>query len=137
MSSCRLPFIMVLQPTHFWHFPDQANLRPMDRPRERTIHLQGSVRAPLMVILKVLGQQPPQMSLVQDDHVVQALATDTPDEPLDIGVLPRTVWGDEHFFNAQVLHPLPKGCAIDAIPVVHEIAWRLVPRERVHHLLRG
>ena len=25
------------------------------------------------------------MSLVQDDHVIQAFATDTPDEPLDVG----------------------------------------------------
>ena len=34
------------------------------------------------------------MSLVQDDHVVQAFATDTPDEALHIGILPRTPWGD-------------------------------------------
>jgi hypothetical protein len=30
-----------------------------------------------------------QMALVQDDHVIQALATDAPKEPLDIRILPR------------------------------------------------
>jgi hypothetical protein len=74
------------------------------------------------------------MALVQDDHVVQA---NTANEPLDVRILPRTPGGNEHFSNAQVLHPLPKGGAIDAIPVAHELAWRFVPRERVHHLLRG
>ena len=29
------------------------------------------------------------MALVQDDHVIQAFTADTPDEPFDIGVLPR------------------------------------------------
>jgi hypothetical protein len=38
-----------------------------------------------MIIMEVLGQEPPQMVLVQDNDVVQALATDAPDEPLDVG----------------------------------------------------
>ena len=48
------------------------------------------------------------MALVQDDHVVQAFTADTPDQPLDVGILPRTSGGDEHFFDPHVLHPLPK-----------------------------
>jgi hypothetical protein len=31
------------------------------------------------------------MSLVQDDHVVQAFAADTPAQPFDVGVLPGSV----------------------------------------------
>jgi hypothetical protein len=38
VSSRRLPLIVMMQPTHFWHFPDQSNLRPLDQPRHRTIH---------------------------------------------------------------------------------------------------
>src|SRR2546430_759230 len=34
------------------------------RPRYRTIHLQCPMGTPMMVILKVLGQEPPEMSLV-------------------------------------------------------------------------
>ena len=75
------------------------------------------------------------MSLVQDDDVVQALATDAPDEPLDIGVPPRTSWGDEHFFNPHMLHPLPKRRAIDPVPIAQRMAWRFFPRKHIHYLL--
>jgi hypothetical protein len=37
------------------------------------------------------------MALVQDDHVIQAFATNTSDEPLDVRILPRTPWGNQHF----------------------------------------
>jgi hypothetical protein len=81
----------MMQPTHFWDFPDRANLRPLDRPRHWTIHVQRPVRAPVMIILEVTSQEPSQMPLVQDDHVIQALATDAPDEPLDVGVSPENL----------------------------------------------
>ncbi len=32
------PLIVMMQPTHVWHFPDQSNLRPLDLPRHWTIH---------------------------------------------------------------------------------------------------
>jgi hypothetical protein len=57
------------------------------------------------------------MSLVQNDDVVQAFAADTPDEPFDVGVLPRTPRGHEHFFDAHISHPPPKGGAIDAVSI--------------------
>ena len=46
---------MVMQPTDLWHFPDWVDLWPLDRPRYGAIHRQRSVRAPMMVVLKVLS----------------------------------------------------------------------------------
>ena len=77
------------------------------------------------------------MSLVQDDHVIQAFATDTPDEPLNVWILPRAAGGGYHFFDSQVPHPLPKGGAVDTVPIVQEIPRSLVPWERVNDLLGG
>ena len=57
------------------------------------------------------------MALVQDDHVIEAFAADTPDEPFDVWILRRTPGGNQYFFNAQVLHPLPKQDAIDPVPI--------------------
>lgn len=57
------------------------------------------------------------MPLVQDDHLVQALAPDTPDQPLDIGVLPWTLGSDQHFFDTHVPDPLSKGCAVYPITI--------------------
>jgi hypothetical protein len=68
--------------------------------------------------VEIFAQPPPQMSLMQDDHVVQAFAANTTvDEPFDVGVLPRTPWGHQHFFDAHVLYPLPKRGAIDAVSI--------------------
>ena len=49
------------------------------------------------------------MLLVQDDHLIQALAPDTPNQTLDVGVLPWTLRRDEHYFGAHVLDALTKG----------------------------
>jgi hypothetical protein len=37
-----------------------------------------------MMIGKVAGQDAHQMSFVEDNHVIQALTSDTADEPLDV-----------------------------------------------------
>jgi len=75
------------------------------------------------------------MALVQDDHVIQAFAANTSDEPLDIRILPRTPWGDQHFFNTHVLHPLSKRAAIDLVPIAQQIPRGLIPRKGFNHLL--
>jgi hypothetical protein len=89
-----------------------------------------------MIIVEIFGQEPSQISLVQNDHVIQAFAADTPDQPFDVGVLPRTPRRDAHVFDPHVPHPLPKRAAVDTVAVPQEIARRLVPRECLHDLLR-
>jgi hypothetical protein len=136
VSSRGLPLIMVMQPTHLWDFPDRANLRPLDRPWYRTIHVQCPVRSPGMVVREVAGQGLPEMALVQDDHVVQAVAADTPDQPLDVRILPWTLWGDQHFFDAHVSQPSPKGGAIDAVSIAPMIS-DTTPGPRLGHEHEG
>ena len=72
------------------------------------------------------------MSLVQDDHVIQTFAAETPDEPFDVWVLPRTPGGDHDVFDPHVPHPLPKRGAVDTVSVPQEIARCLVPWGCVH-----
>jgi hypothetical protein len=75
------------------------------------------------------------MSLVQDDHVIRACAANPPDAPLDVGVLSRTSWGNQHFCDSHVLHTLPKRGPIDPVPIAQQIPRGLVPRKGFHHLL--
>ena len=70
-----------------------------------------------MIIVEVFGQEPPQMSRVQDDHVIQAFAANTPDQPLDVRILPRTPWGNPHFFDAYVRDALLNMLTVDGVPV--------------------
>jgi hypothetical protein len=64
------PLIMVMQAADFWHCDDSAVLRRLHWSWLRAVHRQRQMRAPAMIILEVLGQELPQMSLVQDNHVV-------------------------------------------------------------------
>ena len=69
--------------------------------------------------------------------MIQAFAADTPAQPFDVGVLPRTPRGDHHLFDPHVLYPLPKRGAVDAVPIAQEIPRGLVPREGINDLLCG
>src|SRR5262245_32726475 len=46
-----------------------------------------------VVIGDIRSKQAPEMSLVEDDDMIEHLAADTPDEPLAVGILPRTARG--------------------------------------------
>jgi hypothetical protein len=56
------------------------------------------------------------MSFVQNDHVIQAFAANTPNGLFDVGVLPRTSWGNHDVFDPHVPHPLPKRGTGDGLP---------------------
>jgi hypothetical protein len=58
-----------------------------------------------------------QMLLIQHGHVIEALAPDTADEPLHVGILPRTVRRDLHFFDAQVPDALSEMVPVNAVSV--------------------
>ena len=105
--------IVVMPPIHLSGLPDRAALWPLDRRGRGQMQVQPPVRAPAMIVGKVVGQKPPQMSPVQVDHVVPAFAADTPDQSLDVWILPRTPGSNQYFFNAHVLYPLPKRGSID------------------------
>jgi hypothetical protein len=75
------------------------------------------------------------MALVQDDHVVQAVAADAANEPFHVGILPWALGANENLLNPHVSHPPPKGCAIDTVSITQQIPRRLVPRKGFYHLL--
>src|SRR5882724_1019064 len=77
------------------------------------------------------------MALVQDDHMVQAFAADTPGEAFHIGVLPGTPRGDHDLFDAHIVDLLVKWCAIYTIAIPPQIACDLIPGKGLDHLLRG
>jgi len=76
------------------------------------------------------------MAFVQDTHVVQAFTPDTPDQPLDVRILPRTPGGDYDFLDPHMPHPLPKGGAIGAVPIAQQILRCFIPYNwlRVLHI---
>ena len=88
-----------------------------------------------MVIRQIAGEDALQMPRMEDDHVVQTRPADTPNQPLDTGMLPWTPWGDQDFFAPHVPHALPNSRSIHAIPIAQQGSWDIVPRQCLQHLL--
>jgi Putative undecaprenyl diphosphate synthase len=81
------------------------------------------------------GQDATEVSLAEDEDVIQTLAPDGADEVLCEGVLPRAVRRRQDFPDAHTLHSVPKLLAVDVVTVAQEIGGRGVAREGVHNLL--
>jgi len=69
--------------------------------------VQGAVRPVLVVVGRVLAQDPPQMGLVPDEGVIQELAAASPDPAFGDRVHPGTRWFEERISRAEFLRRLP------------------------------
>ena len=127
----------MVQAADFGTLHDLPRRRTLDRPEVGCVLVEREVGARLMVISNVSGQDTAKVSLAEDEHVIQALAPDRPDEALREGILPWAVRGREDVLDPQALHAAPKRLAVDLVAVVEEIGWCGVVREGVHDLLGG
>jgi hypothetical protein len=95
-----LTLVMVMESADFRYRDHPASVSQKDGARLGTIHGQRQMGPPAVIIGNVAGQDALEMLLMQDEHMIQALAPDTPNQTLDVRVLPRTLWGDAYFVNA-------------------------------------
>ena len=70
-----------------------------------------------MVIFEVFREDPFQVALVEDDHVVQAIAPDTTDDPLHVRILLRAARSRDHFFDEETVNATAKALAINRISI--------------------
>src|SRR4030095_4320939 len=77
-----------------------------------------------------------QSAFIGNDDVVEALATNRPDQPLHVGVLPRRSWSREDFFDPEC-RGRRRPSVERRIAIANQISWRLVPRKRFAQLLRS
>src|SRR5262249_39686570 len=85
-----------MQTTNAWDGDHLPPVRTMDWTGFWTIHCEGQMGSPVMVIGKGVGEE---MPLVQDQPMIQTLPAEAPNEALDIGVLPRTSGGNHDLFD--------------------------------------
>src|SRR6266581_216390 len=84
------------------------------------------MRSGFVVIAKVTFKNAAQMSVVENDHVIDALATDTSDDSLRIWILPRASWSRSHFPNAHSPDPVLEVFPIDSVSITNQITGRLI-----------
>ena len=125
----------MVQAADFGTLHDRPRRRTLDRPEVGCVLVEREVGARLMVIGKVSGQDTAKVSLAEDEHVIQALAPDRPDDALRERILPGAVWRREDLLDPHGRHPVPELRAIDVVTISEEVRRRGLVREGVHELL--
>ena len=78
----------MMQAANLWNGDNLARMGWMNRTWFRAVLPQRQVRSGSMVIVEIRGEDPTQMTLVQDDHVIQAFTADRSDNAHDKTILP-------------------------------------------------
>src|SRR2546426_7989565 len=88
------------------------------------------MRTRAIVVRDVLREDRPQVSLVEDDQMVEALATQRADQPLGDGVRLRRTDGRQDRLDGDAGSARDEGAAVTAVAVADQVARLLAPRRR-------
>jgi hypothetical protein len=128
---------MVMEATTFRQGDHPAHFRWLDRSGLWAIHLEGQMGATSVIIGDIRREHPLEMPYVEDDDMIEHVATDTPDEPLAVGILPGTARRNCDLFKAHVLDALVKGRTVDRVAISQQVTRRGVPGQGFDDLLGG
>ena len=104
---------------------DAAN--HLNSTRRRCILVQGSVRASIIVISLVRSKQVAQVSLAEHHHLIKAVPSDRPDEPLRMSILPWRARRGRPIPDTHRTKPPDQDVAISPIPIANDVSWCLRP----------
>ena len=107
----------MMQPANLGDGSHLPYRRRLDLSPIRCVLVEGQVSSGPVVVVHVPAEDSPQVSLVQDDHVVEALAPNAPDDALDVAVLPRRSGRRHEILDAERLDEVAVLQAIVACPV--------------------
>jgi hypothetical protein len=119
----------MVQAADFGKLHDLPRGGDRDRPDVGGVLVEREMGARLMIVDEVTGQDAVEVSLVEDEHVIQALTPDRAEEPLCERVLPRTLRRRENLLDPEAFHAAPELLAIDAVTIAQKIGGRGLLRE--------
>ena len=89
----------------------------LDCAIDRSVLVERPMSPQLIIISGILRQNPAQVRFAEDNHMVDALASDRSDQPFGEAVLPRRGWGDGLVTDAHGPQLAGDECAVDLIPI--------------------
>jgi hypothetical protein len=89
LSGCA-SFVTVVQAANFRERDHAAFFWRLHAAWRGRVFRQGEMGPRSVIVEDISGERAPQMRLVEDDHVVEALAANGSDQSLRIRILPRT-----------------------------------------------
>ena len=91
----------------------------------------------LVIVVQVASDDPPEVTLVENDAVIKALATNRADESLNIRRLPRRAVCSQHLLDTHMLDSLLEERTVDAVAITNHEPWRCVIGKSFDDLLSG
>jgi hypothetical protein len=128
--SCRNAFIPMMKAANLCDF-DDGTLAP-HWPFDRTLFSECQMRTGSVVVEEVCSQDSFQVTGVQNNEVVDTLASNRANQALGIGILPRTVARGE---NVQRLQSITHLASIHRVPVADQVSGSVSVSKCFHNLL--
>ncbi len=80
---------------------------------------EREMRSGSVIVVQIASQDPPQVTLAENDDVVQAFPTDRADDPLDVRILPGRARRDENLLDPQSMNGSVEVISVYAIPIAN------------------
>ena len=95
------------------------------------------MRAGFVIVTEVIFKYSGQVVVIDDDQMIQALATNASDHAFHVAILPRTPWCCAHLLDAHSFDSRSERFAVDSGMVSNHKTRRAVFRKGFDHLLSG
>src|SRR5712671_3028459 len=126
----------MMQTTDLRERDDLAGTEWLYRAALRTILVEREMRSRFVVIVKVGRQHTAQVTLTEDDDVIETLAAHRANDALDVGVLPRRARCRNDLLDFHRLEAITEDRTIRCVAVPQQISRCCVPGKRLGHLMR-
>lgn len=131
------PLVTMMESADLRNRNDRPLFGRPDGPSLRRVLLQSQVCPGSMIVIEEISKVPVKAAFVEYDDVVQALAANGSDDPLDISTLPRRAWRGQDLFDPHGLNLMNEVLPKDPIAVPQQVTWRCVPWKSLSKLLNG
>src|SRR5215207_1498294 len=132
-----LPFVAMVEPADFGPRYDPSGADRIDGASIGRVLAEREVRSRVRVVRDVRSKHAAEMSLIDDDDVVQTLATDRPDDAFDVGILPGRAWRGADGCQTERFGGAAERRVEGRVTVVQEESRGGVVREALAKLLAG
>src|ERR1700674_4158834 len=93
------------------------------------------MRSPVVIVVEVSTNDAPEVTVVQNDDMIEAVAAQSSDESLHEWVLPWTSRCAEDLLDPHAVKPLLKRPTVDRVTIAKQVFRRAVPWEGFNDLL--
>ena len=107
----------MVESTDLWDRNDPIRLVRLNGSTFWCVFIQRQVRAGFVIIPEIFFEQSPQMGVIENDHMIQAIATNASDQPLHVAIQPGTAWCYLDLFDVHSFDSRPEGFTVDSVAI--------------------